>query len=337
MSPRRRPVSPAAKAGFVLPSVLFVVAMVTLVFLVAVQSLNSLAEETRRATSRVRFESSALSLEAQATFLAATRPLGPTAILQGWSPSAAPALMLDGRPYAAAPDLTLSAQDEAGLINLDTLTQPAMANLFAALGASPQQRAIMVDRLSDYMDAHDIKRPNGADADDYLRAGLPPPPDAPLRRKIQVLGVMGWREAVSAAAWRAFSDNVTADPVNVDTNVNTAPAAALQVLYGVTPAQAKTAISRRQAWPFTTLEDLGRAAGVALVGDAERVYSFPNGHFALKIDDRRSGWAYRSRLLLSPEDSVRPFCIVEPVASALSAAEKATVPTDVPPFPDPAA
>jgi hypothetical protein len=337
VSPRQPLVSPAAKAGFVLPSVLFVVAMITLVFLVAIQSLNSLAEETRRATSRVRFESSALSLEAQTTFLAATRPLGPTAVLRGWSLPAAPALMLDGRPYAAAPDQTLSAQDEAGLINLDTLTQPAMARLFAALGAAPLQQAVMVDRLSDYMDAHDIKRPNGADADDYLRAGLPPPPNAALRRKTQILGVMGWRAAVSAAAWRAFSDNVAADPVSVDTNVNTAPAPALEVLFGLTPAQANAAVIRRQVSPFTTLEDLGRAAGVALVGDAERVYGFPNGHFALKIEDRRSGWAYRSRLLLSPEDSARPFWIVEPVSSSLSAAEKVSVPAHVPPIPDPAA
>ena len=335
MRSRQRSAAPTAKAGFVLPSVLFVVAMVTLVFLVAIQSLNSLAEETRRATSRVRFESAALGLEAQATFLAATRPLGPTAILQGWTQSARPALLLDGGAYAAAPDLTLSVQDEAGLINLDTLTQPAMANLFAALGASPQQQAVMVDRLSDYMDADDIKRPNGAESDDYLRAGLPPPPNAPLRRRAQVLGVMGWREAIPAATWRTFSDNVTADPVSVDVNVNTAPAPALQVLFGLSPAQANTAISRRQASPFTTLEDLGRAAGVALVGDAERVYTFPNGRFALKVQDRR--WAYRSRLLLSPEDSVRPFWIVEPVASALSAAEKASVPAHAPLFPDPAA
>jgi type II secretory pathway component PulK len=337
MSPRQVPPAPAGKAGFVLPSVLFVVAMLTLVFLVAIQSLNSLAEETRRAKSGAQFEASALSLEARATFLAATRPLAPAAILRGWSQSAAPALMLDGRAYAAAPALTLSAQDEAGLINVDALTQPAMANLFAALGAPPAWQAVMVDRLSDYMDADDIKRANGAEADDYLRAGLPPPPNAPIRRRAQLVGVMGWREAVPAAAWRAFSDNVTADPSSVDVNVNTAPPLALRVMYGLSQAQAHAAIARRETATFTGLEDFGRAAGVPLVGDAERVYSFPNGHFALKIQDRDSGWAYRSRLLLSPEDSVRPFWIVEPVASALSAAEKASIPAHAPVFPDPAA
>ena len=335
MSPHR--VSSAAKAGFVLPSVLFVVAMVTLVFLVAIQSLNSLAEETRRARSRAQFEASALSLEAQATFLTATRPLASAAILQGWAPAAAPLMMLDGRPYAAGPDLTISIQDEAGLINLDSLTQPAMANLFAALGSPPAWRAVMVDRLSDYMDRDGVKRPNGADADDYLRAGLPPPPNTALRRRAQVLGVIGWREAVPAPNWRSFSDNVTADPVSFGVNVNTAPAPALQVLFGLSPAQANAAIAGRDAAPFTSLEGFGRAAGVTLVGDAERVYTFPNGHFALRLQDRASGWAYRSRLLLSPEDSVRPFWIVEPVASALSAAEKASIPSHAPAFPDPAA
>jgi type II secretory pathway component PulK len=337
MSRRPPPLAPDARAGFVLPSVLFVVAMLTLVFLVAIQSLNSLAEETRRATSRVQFEQSALSLEAQAAFLAATRPLAPAAILQGWAPTADTLLALDGRPYVAAPNLTLSVQDEGGLINLNALTQPAMANLFAALGANAAWRPVMVDRLSDYMDADDIKRPNGAEADDYLRAGLPPPPNAALRRRDQVIGVMGWREAVPSANWRGFRDNVTADPVSVAVNVNTAPAAVLEVLYGLSPAQASAAIARREAAPFTTLEELGHASGVALVGDADRVYTFPNGRFALRVQDRASGWAYRSRLLLSPEDSVRPFWVVEPAFSALSATEKAPVPAHAAPFPDPAA
>src|SRR5580658_7429366 len=103
------------KAGFALPSVLFVVAMVTLVFLVAIEALSSLAAETRRAKQGAAFEAEALSLEAHTAFLAATRPLGPDAILAANRPGAPPLLALDGRPYQAAPGVTLSAQDEAGL------------------------------------------------------------------------------------------------------------------------------------------------------------------------------------------------------------------------------
>jgi type II secretory pathway component PulK len=337
MSRRSRTHALGPRAGFVLPSVLFVVAMVTLVFLVAIEALTSLADQTRKTAGRARFEAAALSLEAQTAFLAATRPLAPAALMQDGAPRAQPILFLDGRAYDAGPDLAVAVQDEGGLINLDNLTQPAMAALFAVLGTPQASRGAMVDRLSDYMDADDVKRPQGAEADDYLRAGLPPPPNAPIRRRAQLLGVMGWRDVVGARAWRAFSDNVTADPSSAAVNVNTATAPALMVQFGLGQAQAQAAIARRQAAPFATLEDLGRAAGVALVGDSERNYSFPNGRFALKIADRRSGWAYRSRILLSPEDSTKPFWIAEPAASALSTAEKASAQVHGPVFPDPAA
>ncbi len=55
-----------APPGFALPSVLFVVAMVTLVFLVAIEALTSLAVETRRMKTSVAFQADALSLEARA-------------------------------------------------------------------------------------------------------------------------------------------------------------------------------------------------------------------------------------------------------------------------------
>ncbi len=321
--------------GFALPSVLFVVAMVTLVFLVAIQALASLASETRRVKTSVAFEADALSLEARAAFLASTKPLGPTAVLGG-DPNAPALLALDGRRYDAGPDLTVSAQDEAGLINLDNLPEPARARLFAAIGVGGADQAAMADRLGDYMDVHDLKRPQGADVADYVRTGLAPPPKGPLVRRGQVMGLLGWDQAVGGQLWRAFADNVTADPSSTASNVNTATAATLEVLYGLTPGQAEAALARRRLGPFGELEDLGRTVGLKLPSDAERSYTMPNGRFALKVEDAAAGFAYRSRLILSPDDPTRPFWIAEPAISQLSSAERALSPTHAPHFPDPA-
>ena len=322
------------KAGFALPSVLFVVAMVTLVFLVAIEALTSLADETRRIRRGVAFETAALSLEAQATFDAATRQIGPSALL-GEGPSAAPILALDGRPYRAG-GLTLRVQDEAGLINLDNLATPARPRLFAVMGVDPRYDATMADRLGDYLDIGDLKRPLGADSADYLRAGLPAPPDGPLTRRAQLLGLLGWQGAVPTSLWRRFADNVTADPTSTTVNVNTATPATLQVLYGLTPGQAAAAIARRQAAPFSELEDLGRATGLKLVSDAERVYTMPNGRFQVRIDDPATGFADRVRLLLSPNDLARPFWVVERAISQPPPAERPPPPSDAQPFADPA-
>jgi type II secretory pathway component PulK len=334
--PPRRPLHRRARRGFALPSVLFVTAMVTLVFLVAIQALASLASETRRVKTNVAFEAGALSLEARTAFVAATRPLGATAALAGAAANAPALMALDGRPYAAGPDLTVSAQDEAGLINLDNLPVPARPRLFAAMGVSPADQTAMADRLGDYMDVSDLKRPQGADAADYARAGLPAPPRGLLVRRAQALGLLGWDQAVGPARWRDFADNVTADPSSSYVNVNTATAATLEVLYGLTREQADAAIARRAVTPFAELEDLGRAVGLKLLSDAERSYTMPNGRLALKVEDAAAGLAYRSRLILSPDDPTRPFWVAEPTLSQLAPAQRAEVPAHAPQFPDPA-
>ena len=328
-----------AKAGFVLPSVLVVVGMVSLVFLVAIDALGSLAKETAQVVRRTDAQAKALDLEAQATWYAATQPLNATAIVatsDGIRPVVEP-IGLDGRTYAGPGGLEVGLQDEAGLVNLDNLTQNQLGNLFAALGVATDERAAMVDRFSDYLDADDLKRAEGAEADDYVRAGLPPPPNSPLRARDQLLGILGWKALIPASAWLAERDAITADPSSITLNINTAPATALKVLFGFSGAQASAAIARRAGAPFARLEDLGRAAGTTLVGDAERVYSFPNGRFAVKISDRGAGWVMRSRIILSPDDAERPFWVVEQTASVMTPAEKASLPSHAPLFPDPAA
>lgn len=339
---RRRP--PAARtAGFALPSVLFVVAMVTLVFLVAIEALTSLADEARGAKRSVLFQVQALSLEADVAYAAATRPLGPAAVMRSAQPNAGALFALDGTPYNAGNDLTVATQDEAGLVNLDQLPPSAMPRLFAAMGVSRDGQAVLTDRLGDYLDADDLKRPQGAEADDYRRAGLPAPPNGPLRRRDELAGLIGWTDVVGRAAWRDFADNVTADPTSITANINTATPATLEVVYGLSPAQAQAALARRGQAPFTALSDMGRTVGLGLPGDAELVYTMPSGRFAVKIENRTAGLAYRSRILLSPQDDARPFWIVEPAVSSLTAAEKASpLPNaqslrDALVFPDPAA
>ena len=88
--------------------------------------------------------------------------------------------------------------------------------------------------------------------------------------------------------------------------------------------------------PYAELEDLGRAVGLKLISDAERSYTMPNGRFALKVEDQDAGLAYRSRLILSPDDPTRPFWVAEPTISQLTPAERASSPAHAPHLPDPA-
>jgi type II secretory pathway component PulK len=328
---------PWSKSGFALPSVLFVVAMVTLVFLVAIEALASLAAETRQAVAATRFQAAALTAEADVAYEASVLPLGARAILRSDLRGAPELLALDGAPYALGSGATVATQDEGGLINVDALSIDQRARFFAVMGVAPADQAAMTDRFADFVDADDLRRPLGAERDDYLRAGLPPPPNANLMRRDQLEGVMGWAQAVGWPRWRAFAGNVTADPSTQNTNINTATAAALEVWYGLTPAQAAEAVARRSQAPFAGISDLEQIIGLRLPSDSESVYTLPNGRFALRVEDRTGGFAYRSRIVLSPQDPDRPFWILEPALSNLTAAERTQPQAPAPAFPDPGA
>ena len=71
------------RAGFALPAVLAVTGVVTLIFLVAITALTSLNAETAAARSRVRFLQNALTVEAEAVYLATTEPLDTRSIRPG--------------------------------------------------------------------------------------------------------------------------------------------------------------------------------------------------------------------------------------------------------------
>ena len=329
----------AAKRGFALPAVLAVTAIVTLVFLVAILALDSLVDQTRRAMALSRFETQALSLEAHAAYVAAVGQ--PTALglnAPDIDRRGDPRVAADGASYqpAGATELRLSMQDEAGLINLDSLPQAALARLMDRLGVPPDRRAALVDRFSDYVDADDLTRIDGAEAAAYRERGLPSPPNGPLHDLDQALGVLGWKEAVPRERWRGLRDDLTADPTSAAFNANTATPGALRVLFGFDDSQVAAIAERRRAAPFNSLEDLGRAAGVRMSGDAERVYGFPNGRFAVKITAPGAGLAYRTRIVLTPRDPERPVWIEDSALSLSPANGKAERLTNAPLFPDPA-
>jgi general secretion pathway protein K len=341
----------APDRGFALPAVLVVVGMLALVFLVAVSALDTLARQTRQAKQAVEFEQAALSLEAKAAFLAATEPLGEDAVRVGApraSSRSAPglghaflardvvALHLDGRRHSyAGGRFWLSLQDAAGLINLDQLSPEARLRLMAALGVPAERRPALLDRLGDDMDPDDLKRMLGAEALDYAAAGLPPPRNRPLTRPVEALGVLGWREAVPRQAWAGMRDQLSADPVSPEVNVNTASPLALEVLLGLSPEQARAAVAARAAAPFLTIADLTRVSGPVL-SEPERSYTRPNGRFALSAASPSAGLVSRARIGLTPEGLERPLWIEDRSLAPATAAERTPPPADAPVFPDPA-
>ena len=62
------------------------------------------------------------------------------------------------------------------------------------MGVPAEDRDGLIDKFLDYLDANSFRRLNGAEAPEYLEAGLDPPANAPLRTPLEVRRVLGWRD-----------------------------------------------------------------------------------------------------------------------------------------------
>lgn len=318
--------SDVKKPGFALPAVLAVTGVVTIVFLVAITALSSLQAEAASARSRVRFLQRAMTAEATLAYMLSTEPFRTNAVLTGAPRNAddiaGPAMQdpitsgaptgevrLDGRPYLmdVQGPMTVAVQDAAGLINLARTSETVHRRLATRVGL-PQATAQTVYPLYlDYIDPDDLRTLNGGEKRDYGAAGGPA--DRPMLRPTEWLSLKGVREGVDARRWAEVRSAVIVEPTMITFNVNTAPAAALEVMFDIGAAQAQTAIRRREVTPFLSLEEFLQTVGSTYVDDPERQYIFPGGRVLYDIRDGRSAWTYRGMIVLTPGGLVQPLWI----------------------------
>ncbi|OYX56361.1 MAG: hypothetical protein B7Y86_10485 [Brevundimonas subvibrioides] len=315
-------------AGFVLPTVLVVTSVVTLIFLVAITALASLTREAGLARARVAFAQQAMTAEARLTYLGATERMSPGGL---WIDAPLPPgefevpdpareaafqagmanagdLRLDGRPYRYGAAAIIRLQDQAGMVNLSRLAGPPMSRLMTRLNVSAADARSLEAALADYSDADDLRTANGAERSDYP-SGSEGPANRPLRSVDELMSVLGARDAIDPSAWRELKPYLAADPASFQLNVNTAGREALQILFGMTETQARSAIRAREVQPFYSLEQVVADTGAALDTDPEAGSVYPSGRIIYTVEDRLSRWTYSGRLTLTPTNSERPFWI----------------------------
>lgn len=67
--------------------------------------------------------------------------------------------------------IAVSAKSEAAKIDLNFAAEPLLKQAFVSGGASEEEADAIVAAVKDWTDADNLKRPNGAEADDYRAAG----------------------------------------------------------------------------------------------------------------------------------------------------------------------
>lgn len=316
------------RRGFALPAVLAVTGVVTLIFLVAITALTSLTNEARSTRERIRFLEGALTTEATLQYLAATEPFtnqslnagGPRMLgfgedapetVSSGSGLATP-VYLDGRPYEVGVQtlvshrVMISIQDQAGMINLATLTDEQYARLGRMLGLPGNISSSLRALYTDYVDADDLESINGAERSRYGDGG---PANRFMLRTSEFLSVLGVRDATTGARWRALKDDLAIDPQRPAINLNTAPPQTLEVLFQISDQQAQAAVRARERAPFLSMSDFIAASGANVLDDGEQIFTFPASAMFYVISDTGSAWRYRARLVLTPTGRERPFWV----------------------------
>ena len=310
------------RRGFALPAVLTVTGVVTLIFLVAITALSSLTAEAASARARVRFLQDALTAEANLTLLAVTEPIRSSAIAIGaprivdlFSGAEGNAsnleqgfIQLDGRPYAfdLSGKMIIQVQDQAGLINLASLSEEQHTRLMQAVGVEDAEIPRLRARYLDYVDPDNLRRVDGAEQRDYSDTS---PANRPLKTPNEWLSVLGARNSVDASKWRKLSPHLAADHTLLNANLNTSTKEAMEILFGIDENQSEAAINARSKLMFNSFSDFAAATGARYIPDDEISYVFPSGRMIFTIKDTRSAWTYRGRVILTPGGLEQPFWI----------------------------
>ena len=293
------------KRGFALPLVLAMVAVLALVMIAALSALSSLREETATPLESVEFDRAATSAEARMQYLLLTEPFGRKGLRIGGTRvlaarGAAPAneyfdyisqLFADGRPYRwreaqeRAPYLA-SLQDEAGLVNFGDGDPIRLGRLLQQAGLSQDDTDQLVSELLDY--------------------NAQPAPHEPIRRLAELYSLPSGRSLISDKAWRYIDANSAVHRDSTNMNINTASRDVLKAWFDLTDAQLDQILKDRDE------SDIGFASpiDIGVVGLADSAnYRTTGGRLRFIFTDPRTGLAYRSTIVLTPNNQQRPLWV----------------------------
>ncbi len=214
---------------------------------------------------------------------------------------------LDGQSYTEG-NTTLQLQDVYGLVDLNSFSDDSMQRLLRGLGVPQDRIDNLIDSLRDYVDDDDLRRLNGAEREQYERAGLETrPANAPLASTPELRQVYGWKDVPQLWAPGGILDHVTVGG-GTPINPNTASERVLTVLPTVEPAAAQAIVKRREVEPITA-GWLDRMLGTALEGPASRVIAFPAHAVRVTQTSAALPWGLRYTVAMTPQGAT-PWQIV---------------------------
>jgi len=207
-------------------------------------------------------------------------------------------LRLDDHPYRGLGEVVLRLQDEAGLVPIAMPVNAPLGAWLRAAGVPPRAHGRLVDALADYADPDGLRRLQGAEAREYERAGLTPPPDRPLLAVAELPRVLGFERLPAARLHALMASATTLESGAL--NLNSAPPALLAATVDRCDPRCRQAIAGRAAQPFLSAGDFEARSGARLPGDRDVDFrTAPSQTLRLTLAGR-SGRAWRLHVRWTP-------------------------------------
>jgi len=139
--------------------------------------------------------------------------------------------------------INTTAVDESARIDLNAAVDPLLKGLLENVGGlDPDASERVLEAILDWRDADDLRRPNGAEAEDYRAAGLK---YVPTNSRFQSVGELQRVLGVTPSLIARIGGSLTVYSQQRGINAATAPRDTLLALPGVTPDQVDAFIASR--------------------------------------------------------------------------------------------
>jgi general secretion pathway protein K len=153
----------------------------------------------------------------------------------------------DGTPYNVILGdrrIEVSVQNESGKVGLNAASEEGLRGLFQAIGLDDGSSAALAGAIADWRDPDDLRRPDGAEAADYRKAGLP---YGPGNRRFIEVGELRQVLGMTTALYERLAPLLTVYSRREEVDMMTAPREVLLSLLGSSTGE--EVLAARQASP----------------------------------------------------------------------------------------
>ncbi|HET9764070.1 MAG TPA: hypothetical protein VFR50_11160 [Casimicrobiaceae bacterium] len=265
------PGSGAAQRGIALIMVLWLTVLLAAIASAFAYSMRTETLAARNAVSLAQ----ARSIADGAIMRMAFELMRPRTPNESWQADGAPHFWDEGDAHVAA-----NAIDESGKIDLNSASDALLKGLFQTAGGLDADAAQgVIDKIDDWKDPDDLKRPYGAEAPDYKAAGLSyAPANAPFENVAELQRVLG----VTPTLYAAVADQLTVFSKQVGVNPAFASRTALLAIPGATMEVVDTYLAQRkdalaQGLPMPPFPVQGGAVGPTNLWRIRAETTMPDG------------------------------------------------------------